>query len=120
MRLHTLRYRSTRDRQDALRQRLRELAAVRVRFGYRRLTVLLRREGWPVNAKRIYRLYGQEGLTVRTRPRRKLASRLRVPMAAPQRPNERWSMDLSARAWPTADGFARSRFWICTRVNRWP
>ena len=44
--------------QDALRQRLRELAAVRVRFGYRRLTVLLKREGWRVNAKRIYRLYG--------------------------------------------------------------
>jgi len=49
----TLRYRSTRDRQDAVRQQLRELAAVRVRFGYRRLTVLLRREGCPVNAKRI-------------------------------------------------------------------
>jgi len=98
----TLRYRSTRDRQEALRQRLRELAAVRVRFGYRRLTVLLRREGWRVNAKRIYRLYGDEGLTVRTKPRRKLASRARVPLPAPTRPNERWSMDfVSAR---TADG----------------
>ena len=98
----TLRYRSTRDRQDALRQRLRELAAVRVRFGYRRLTVLLKREGWRVNAKRIYRLYGDEGLTVRTKPRKKLASRARVPLPAPTRPNERWSMDfVSAR---TADG----------------
>ena len=59
MRLGTLRYQSRRDRQDALRQRLREPAAVRVRFGYRyrRLTVLLKREGWRVNAKRIYRLY---------------------------------------------------------------
>jgi putative transposase len=47
----------TRDPQEALRRRVRELAAVRVRFGYRRLTVLLRREGWRVNAKRIYRLY---------------------------------------------------------------
>jgi putative transposase len=56
----TWRYQVTRDPQDALRQRLRELAAVRLRFGYRRLTVLLRREGWPVNAKRIYRLYGLE------------------------------------------------------------
>ena len=64
----TLRYRSTRDRQDALRQRLRELAAVRVRFGYRRLTVLLKRDGWRVNAKRIYRLYRDERLTVRTNP----------------------------------------------------
>ncbi len=47
--------------------RLRELAASRVRWGYRRLTVLLRREGWKVNPKRIYRLYSEEGLTV-TRP----------------------------------------------------
>ena len=69
MRLNTWRYRLTRDPQDALRQRLRELAAVRVRFGYRRLMVLLRREGWRVNAKRVYRLYGQEGLEVRTKPR---------------------------------------------------
>jgi putative transposase len=102
VRLETLRYASTRDRQDALRQRLRELAAVRVRFGYRRLTVLLKREGWPVNAKRIYRLYGDEGLTVRTKPRKRLASRPRVPMPAATRPNERWSMDfVSARL---ADG----------------
>jgi putative transposase len=102
VRLETLRYQSTRDRQDALRQRLRELAAVRVRFGYRRLTVLLKREGWPVNAKRIYRLYDDEGLTVRTKPRKRLASRPRVPMPAATRPNERWSMDfVSAR---TADG----------------
>jgi putative transposase len=49
-------YRSRRDLQHALRVRLREVAASRVRFGYRRLTVMLRREGWPVNAKRIYRL----------------------------------------------------------------
>ena len=102
VRLETLRYRSTRDRQDALRQRLRELAAVRVRFGYRRLTVLLKREGWRVNAKRIYRLYGDEGLTVRTKPRKQLASRARVPLPAATRPNERWSMDfVSARL---ADG----------------
>jgi len=74
--------------QDALRQRLRELAAVRVRFGYRRLTVLLRREGWRVNAKRIYRLYGDEGLTVRTKPRKRLASRRRVPMPVAMRPKK--------------------------------
>ena len=59
----TLRYRSRRDPQEALRRRLRELAGVRVRFGYRRLTVL-RREGWSVNAKRVYRLYRAEGLNV--------------------------------------------------------
>ena len=89
----TLRYRSVRDPQEALRRRLRELAAVRVRFGYRRLTVLLRREGWRVNAKRIYRLYGQEGLAVRTKPRKRLASRSRVPLPAATEANERWSMD---------------------------
>jgi hypothetical protein len=53
----TMNHRSRRDPQTALKMRLRELAASRVRFGYRRLTVMLRREGWPVNAKRIYRLY---------------------------------------------------------------
>lgn len=62
----TLRYQHHRDRQEALRVRLRELAGNRVRYGYRRLTVLLRREGWQVNAKRIYRLYTEEGLIVRT------------------------------------------------------
>jgi putative transposase len=102
VRLNTWRYTLTRDPQEALRQRLRELAAVRVRFGYRRLTVLLKREGWTVNAKRVYRLYDLEGLTVRTKPRKKLASRARVPAVAPTRPNERWTMDfVSAR---TADG----------------
>ncbi|PYR47665.1 MAG: hypothetical protein DMF89_18125 [Acidobacteria bacterium] len=93
VRLNTWRYRLPRDPQDALRQRLRELAAVHVRFRYRRLTVLLRREGWRVNAKGIYRLYRLEGLEVRTKPRKKLASRARVPLPRPSRPNERWNMD---------------------------
>jgi putative transposase len=82
--------------------RLRELAAARVRFGYRRLTVLLRRDGWRVNAKRIYRLYTEEGLMVRTKPRTKAARRHRVPQAVATAPNQRWSMDfMSARV---ADG----------------
>ena len=71
----------------------RELAAVRVRFGYRRLHVLWRREGWKVNHKKIYRLYCQEGLEMRTKKRRKLASRARVPLQEAEAPNERWSMD---------------------------
>jgi putative transposase len=61
----TMNYRSRRDPQHALR--VRELAASQVRFGYRRLTVMLRREGWAVNAKRIYRLYTEDGLAVRTK-----------------------------------------------------
>jgi putative transposase len=89
----TLRYQSRRPSQAPLLLRLRELASVRVRFGYRRLTVLLKREGWPVNAKRIYRLYKEDGLVVRTRRRTKAAQRQRRPLAAAQQPNERWSMD---------------------------
>jgi len=73
--------------------RLRELAASRVRFGYRRLTVILRREGWHVNPKRIYRLYTEDGLTVRTKVRKKLARRSRVAIPKATRPNQKWSMD---------------------------
>src|SRR3954447_2564296 len=68
------RYRSCKDPQMALRLRLRELGASRVRYGYRRLTILLRREGWKVNAKRVYRLYRQEGLQVRTAKRTRRAA----------------------------------------------
>ena len=71
----TLRYQSRKVFDEVLRQRLRELAGTHVRYGYRRLTVLLRREGWHVNAKRIYRLYREEDLIVRTKQRRKMARR---------------------------------------------
>ncbi len=67
----TKRYVSVRDPQDALRIRLRDLAASRVRYGYRRLQVLLRREWWVVIHTRAYRLYCLEGLTVRTKRRRR-------------------------------------------------
>jgi putative transposase len=87
-----MRYLSGRDPEEPLRIRLRELAAARVRFGYRRLTVLLKREGWQVNAKRIYRIYKEEGLVVRTQKRKKAAT-ARVPLATALRPNQRWSMD---------------------------
>ena len=89
----TVRCRPHRDPQEALRIRLGELAASRVRFGYRRLTVLLRREGWPVNAKRSYRLYPEEGLIVRTKPRHRAAQRQRVPQSPVRTPNQRWAMD---------------------------
>ena len=92
----TMNYRSRRDPQHALRVRMRELAASRVRFGYRRLTVMLRREGWAVNAKRIYRLYTEDGLAVRTKMRKKIARRSRVPALSATRPNEKWSMDFVA------------------------
>jgi putative transposase len=92
----TMYYKSRRDPQDALRVRLCELAASRVRFGYRRLTVMLRREGWLVNAKRIYRLYTEDGLAARTKVRRKVARRARVAALRATRPDEEWSMDLVA------------------------
>jgi putative transposase len=87
------RYQSRRDPQDELRQRLRELAGNRPRYGYRRLTVMLRREGWKVNTKRVYRIYREENLGVRTAKRKKRSSHLRVPLPEPTRPNQRWSMD---------------------------
>jgi len=98
----TLRYEHRRDPQDALRVRLRELAGGRVRYGYRRLTVMLKREGWNVNAKRIYRLYIEEGLIVRTQTRRQRAQRQRVAQGPAVRRNERWSMDFVAQR--LADG----------------
>jgi putative transposase len=91
------RYRSRRDPQTELRIRLRDLAAARVRYGYRRLQVLLRREGWPVNHKRTYRLYAEEGLSIRPKvPRRKRAWRYRVGRPGASAPNEVWSMDFVA------------------------
>ena len=88
----TVRYRHRRPEQEPLRARLRELAAARPRFGYRRLTVLVRREQGTVNHKRVYRLYRLEGLAVRRRGRKRVARMARVAPAAPQ-PGQRWAMD---------------------------
>ena len=76
-----------------LRDRLKELLSERRRFGYRRLHILLKREGWHVNWKKLYRIYREEGLTVRKRGGRKHAVGARTPMAVPQGPNQRWSID---------------------------
>lgn len=74
--------------------RLKELALARPRYGYRRLHILLRREGWMVNPKRVLRLYREEGLTLRIpRRKRKYASWVRVPLPAPTRRNEHWVLD---------------------------
>jgi putative transposase len=87
------RYRSVKDEQAGLRLRLRDLAATRVRYGYRRLHVLLRREGWPVNHKRVYRLYRLEGLALRRKTRKKRLSLPRVLGPAATRPHREWGMD---------------------------
>lgn len=87
------RYRSTRGDDVAIRTRLKELASQRRRFGYRRLHILLNREGVEINWKTLYRLYREEGLTVRKRGGRKRALGTRAPRADPQGPNQRWSLD---------------------------
>lgn len=110
----TLRYQSRKVFDEVLRHRLRELAGTYVRYGYRRLTVLLRREGWHVNAKRIYRLYREEELIVRTKQRRKMARRQRSTRPAlASRPNQCWSMDFVSDK--LADG---SSFRILTVVDQ--
>jgi putative transposase len=87
------RYRSRAQDQTPLRQRVREIAAVRVRYSYRRVHTLLRREGWPVNAKRVYRLYRLDGLSLRLKTRKKRISAPRTVPQPAQAPNEQWSMD---------------------------
>ena len=87
------RYRSTRPDDTPLRVRLRELAAERRRFGYRRLGYLLAREGMTPNHKKLLRIYREEGLRVRRRSGRKRALGTRAPMTIPQGPNQRWSLD---------------------------
>jgi putative transposase len=108
------RYESRCDPQEELRMRLKELAGSRTRYGYRRLTVMLRREGWKVNTKRVYRIYHEEQLQLRTAKRAKRAAHARVPLPQPAWPNQRWSMDF------VNDRFADGRwFRILTVVDQY-
>jgi len=87
-------YRPRRPRQEALRLRLRDLAGARVSYGYRRLHVLLRREGWSVNHKRVYWLYRDEGLALkRKKPKRRRSPVARSGRPVVEAPGERWAMD---------------------------
>jgi putative transposase len=99
----TIRYRVARDGDAILRERMKALAHERRRFGYRRLHVLLRREGHVVNHKRLFRLYREEKLAVRRRGGRKRAVGTRAPMTLPTGPNQRWSLDF------VSDQFADGR-----------
>jgi putative transposase len=89
----TVRYRSRRPDDTKLRERLRALAHERRRFGYRRLLIFLRREGFVVNHKRLFRIYREERLIVRKRGGRKRALGTRAPMPIPAAPNDLWSLD---------------------------
>jgi putative transposase len=92
-------YKSVAKDSTALVMRIREITAVRVHYGYRRVHVMLRREGWPDNHKRVYRLYRAEGLSLRhKRPKRNKSARLRQPKQLVSRMNEIWSMDFVADA----------------------
>ncbi|MEQ8249555.1 MAG: IS3 family transposase [Alphaproteobacteria bacterium] len=94
----TYQYRKRSDGDAVLRQRLRALAGERRRFGYRRLGILLAREGWQVNHKKLFRLYREEGLAVRRRRSRKRALGTRRPILVPDRVNQRWSLDFVSDA----------------------
>ena len=95
----TCRYEAvTREANDELRQKLRELAMVRRRFGYRRLHALLRREGVAINHKRVYRIYVEEKLWVRKRNRKRRVAIPRAPMLAPEKVNQVWSVDFVSDA----------------------
>ncbi len=90
----TYHYRSRRPDQAPLRERIREIAKTRVRYGYRRVHILLRREGWAINHKRTRRLYREEGLQLRNKnPKRKVAAKLREDRVMATAPNECWAMD---------------------------
>jgi putative transposase len=94
----TYRYSSRRPDDGTVRGRLRVLAVERRRFGYRRLHILLKREGVHLNHKKLFRLYREERLGVRRRGGRKRALGTRAPLALPQGPNQRWSLDFVSDA----------------------
>ena len=94
----SVRYRGRRPDDAEVRSRLRELAAARRRFGYRRLRILMTREGFAMNHKKFRRLYREERLQVRRRGGRKRALGTRMPMELPLRPNQRWSLDFASDA----------------------
>lgn len=104
------RYASVRPGDDELLARLTALAAQKRRYGYRRLHVLLRREGWQLNCKRTYRVYHAAGLMVRRRKRKRIADSERPIKVPATRPNQSWSMDF------VSDGFVDGRRLRCLNI----
>jgi putative transposase len=104
------RYRSRRPDSAPLRTRIEEIAAVKRRYGYRRVYLRLRREGWAVNRKRVYRLYRDAGLAVRRRKRKRIGALARRPLPKPTRANVSWSMDF------VADGLIGGRRLRCLTI----
>jgi len=104
------RYQSRRAPCAALRERIAEIAALKRRYGYRRIHVLLRREGWRVNRKLTYRLYREAGLAVRRRKRKRVGPFERKPLPKPTAANRSWSMDF------VSDGLADGRRIRCLAI----
>ncbi len=98
MHAKTYRYFARRVDDNSIRKRLRELAAERRRFGYRRLHILLAREGIRLNHNRLFRIYREERLTVRSRSGRKRALGTKALLVLPKQANHRWSLDLASDA----------------------
>lgn len=105
-----LRYRARPETNKQLHERIVSLAGQRRRFGYRRIHILLEREGWHINVKRVYRLYRDAGLAVRKRSRKRIGLTERVPLLLPETPNHTWSMDF------VHDGLADGRRIRCLNV----
>jgi putative transposase len=103
-------YRSRRSDSGKLRERIGELAGEKRRYGYRRIHVLLRREGWQVNRKRTYRLYREAGLAVRRRKRKRIGLFERKALPKPTTVNRSWSMDF------VADGLIDGRKLRCLTI----
>jgi len=108
----SMRYRSIRPDDTHIREAMQKVASERPRFGYRRIHVMLERQGLVMNLKKLRRLYREEKLTVRKRGGRKRALGTRRPLALPSRPNERWSLDFVSDAF--TDGL---RFRVLTVVD---
>lgn len=104
------RYVSRRGDASPLKQRIGDIAAAKRRYGYRRVYVRLRREGWAVNRKRVYRLYREMGLAVRRRKRKRIGIVERRPLPKPSLANQSWSMDF------VSDGLANGRRLRCLTI----
>ena len=108
------RYASTKQSDATIRERIRFLAAEWKRYGYRRIHLLLQREGITVNHKKVYRIYVNEELQVRKRKRKKLTGRRRKPEPVQCRENQRWAMDFVSDS--TASG---QKFRVLTVIDAW-
>ncbi len=106
----TIRYERRSEKDEGVRHRLKELAAKRRRFGSPRLTVMLRREGFKINHKRVERIYAEEGLQVKKRKKRRQTAALRIVIPTPTKPNKRWSMDF------VSDSLSNGRKFRCLTI----